>query len=81
MAKELNASALGYAGALVSAAIMLLLGILGNLGVYTSAVEMMQQWHLFFSLSVVGIIAGMAEAAIASFILIYGFGWLYNKFI
>ena len=43
MAQELNANALGYAGATISAAIMLLLGVLGNLGVYTNAVEMMQQ--------------------------------------
>ncbi|HDZ54640.1 MAG TPA: hypothetical protein ENI19_03200 [Candidatus Nealsonbacteria bacterium] len=58
---------------------MLLLGILGNLGMYTGAVEMMQQWHIFFSLSIGGIIAGIIEAAVISFILIYKFGWLYNK--
>lgn len=80
MAQELNANALGYAGATISAAIMLLLGVLGNLGVYTSAVEMMQQWHIFFSLSIIGIILGMIEAAVFSFIAAYTFGWLYNRF-
>ncbi|KKO02691.1 hypothetical protein LCGC14_0101400 [marine sediment metagenome] len=79
MNKELNPLALGYAAAIISALIMLLLGILGNLGMYTGAVEMMQQWHIFFSLSIGGIIAGIIEAAVISFILIYKFGWLYNK--
>ncbi len=82
MAKtKLDAKALGYAAAILSAICMLLLGILGNLGIYTSAVEMMQKWHLFFSLSIVGIIAGIIEAAIAGFIFGYLFAWLYNKFV
>lgn len=79
MNKELNPLTLGYAAAIISALVMLLLGILGNLGIYTGAVEMMQQWHIFFSLSIGGIIAGIIEAAIISFIFIYIFGWLYNK--
>jgi len=78
---KLNALALGYAAAFVAAIIMLLLGILGNLGIYTGAVEMMQQWHMFFSLSIMGIITGMIEAAIISFVFTYIFGWFYNKFI
>lgn len=76
-----NALALGFAAAIVAAVIMLLLGILGNLGIYTGAVEMMRQWHMFFSLSIVGIIAGMIEAAVISFVFVYIFGWLYNKFV
>ena len=36
--KTLNALALGYAGAVISVACMLLLGILGNMGLYTGAV-------------------------------------------
>ncbi|NQU79419.1 hypothetical protein HQ545_06650 [Candidatus Woesearchaeota archaeon] len=58
---------------------MLLLGIFGNLGVYTGAVDMMKQWHMFFSLSISGIIAGMVEAAIISFVIVYAFVWIYNK--
>jgi hypothetical protein len=77
---KLNALSLGYAAAILSAVCMLLLGILGNVGVYTGAVEMMQQWHMFFSLSIGGIIAGMIEAAIIGFIFLYAFGWVYNKF-
>jgi hypothetical protein len=80
MAGKLNERALGYAAAITSAAIMLLLGILGNIGVYTSAVEAMMQWHMFFSLSIRGVIAGMVEGAVASFIFGYVFAWVYNKF-
>ena len=79
MNKELNPLTLGYAAAIISALVMLVLGILGNLGIYTGAVEMMQQWHIFFSLSIGGIIAGIIEAAVISFIFVYIFGWLYNK--
>ncbi len=58
---------------------MLLVGILGNIGIYTGAVEMMEQWHIFFSLSIGGIIAGMAEAAVVTFVFVYLFAFLYNK--
>ena len=77
---KLNSLALGYAAAILAAIIMLLLGILGNIGVYTGAVDMMQQWHVFFSLSIGGIIAGMFEAAVVSFVFAYLFGFVYNKF-
>ncbi len=77
---KLNPLALGGAAAILAALIMLLLGILGNIGVYTGAVDMMQQWHVFFSLSIGGIIAGMAEAAVISFVFVYLFGFIYNKF-
>ena len=79
MQKTLHQINLGLAGAIVSAFVMLLLGILGNLGLYTGAVEMMQQWHLVFSLSLGGIIGGMIEAAIVSFVFLYLFAWVYNK--
>ena len=72
--------ALAGAAAIVAVIVMLLLGILGNIGVYTGAVEMMQQWHVFFSLSIGGIIAGMVEAGVVTFIFVYLFGLIYNKF-
>ena len=71
--------ALAGAAAIVVAIIMLLLGILGNIGVYTGAIEMMEQWHEFFSLSIRGIIAGMAEAAVITFVFVYLFAFFYNK--
>jgi hypothetical protein len=78
--QKLNERALGYSLAIVSALCMLLLGVLGNLGIYTGAVEMMSQWHLFFSLSTGGILAGMVEAAIISFIIGWLIAWVYNNF-
>lgn len=79
--KTLNALFLGYTGAILSATCMLLLGILGNLGVYEKGVEQMANWHLFFSLSFMGIIAGMIEAAISGFIILYVFGFVYNMLL
>ena len=79
MNNKLNALAFGYAGALISALVMLLLGILGKLGVYAGAVAMMEQWHLFFSLSIGGIVGGIVESAIISFVLGYLFAFTYNK--
>jgi len=76
---KLRPLALAGSAAIVAAIVMLLLGILGNLGVYKGAVEMMQQWHMFFSLSIGGIIAGMFEAAVITFVFVYLFGFLYNK--
>lgn len=81
MGERLNAPALGYAAAILSGATMLLLGILGNLGIYTAGVQMMQQWHVFFSLSITGIIAGIFEAAVVGFVYGYAFGRIYNRFV
>lgn len=80
MAQKLNELALGYAAAGTSGLGMLLLGILANLGIYVGAAEQMQKWHLFFNLSVVGIIGGIIEASIISFIFAWIFAKVYNKF-
>jgi len=80
MIKKINQTAFGFSGAAVGALGMLLLGTLGNIGVYTGAVKMMQQWHMYFSISVKGIIAGMLEAAVVSFVAMYAIAWFYNKF-
>jgi len=78
--KHLDALALAGAAAVISAVVMLLLGVFGAIGVYEGAVAMMEQWHLFFEPTVVGTVAGMVEAAVISFILVYPFAWLYNAF-
>ncbi len=78
---KLNPMALGIAAAVVAAAFMLLLGILGNLGFYTGAVRMMEEWHMFFDLTPAGIIAGMVEAAVITFIFMYPLAWLYNLLV
>lgn len=81
MSQKLNELALGYSLAIISAAGMLLLGILGNFGIYNSAIESMMRWHIFFNLSFFGIIARMIEAAVWSFVIGYAVVWIYNKFI
>ena len=78
---KLNEKALGYAAGTISAACMLLLGILANIGIYSGAAQQMMKWHMFFSLSLRGIIAGMIEAAVIGFIFGYAFAWIYNKLI
>ncbi len=80
MDKKLNVRALGYAAAVLSALCMLVLGVFGNLGIYEGAVEAMMSWHLFFSLSVGGIIGGMIEGAIWGFVAAAIFAWIYNNF-
>ncbi len=79
MNDKLNVFSFGAAAAIVAAIGMLILGILGNLGIYSGAVSMMSQWHMFFSLTPLGILAGMIEAAVITFVFIYLFGWIYNK--
>lgn len=79
-AMHLDALALAGAAAVVSAVVMLLLGVFGAIGVYEGAVAMMEQWHLFFEPTVVGTLAGMVEAAVVSFVIVYPFAWLYNVF-
>ena len=77
--QKLNERALSYSFAIVAAAGMLLTGIAGNLGWYSEFVVVMMQMHEFFSLSVAGIIAGMLEAAIWSFLGGWFIAWIYNK--
>ena len=81
MIQKINAKALGYSLAILSGLCMLLLGIFGNLGLYLAGVEAMQKWHLFFSLSLIGIIAGIIEALIFGFIIGWLIAYFYNKFI
>lgn len=81
MEQKLNPLALGYSLAILSGISMLLLGILGYLGIFTEAIEMMIQWHIFFDISFIGIIAGIIEASIWGFVGGYLFGYIYNKFV
>ena len=79
--QKLHTLSLGYAGAIISAALMLLLGILGNFDIYLNVVNMMQEWHIFFSLSPIGILGGMIEAAVISFVSLYAFAAIYNLLV
>lgn len=79
MDKKINVLALSISGSIISGLLMLILGIFGNVGIYTGAVEMMMQWHMFFSLSIFGIITGIIEAVVITFVWVYLFGFIYNK--
>lgn len=81
MNQKLNALVFGYATAITAALGMIALGIVGRMGFYMGAVEMMQKWHMFFSLSITGIIAGAIEGAIISFIAAYVVVAIYNKLL
>lgn len=74
----LDVVAFATAAAVLSALIMLVLGIFGAVGVYEGAVSMMEEWHLFFRPTVGGTVAGMLEAAIVAWVVAYAFAWTYN---
>ncbi|MEX0933045.1 MAG: hypothetical protein WDZ77_03040 [Candidatus Pacearchaeota archaeon] len=80
MAQKLDEKALAYSLATISAAGMLILGIFGYAGIYSGAVGMMMQWHMYFRISPLWILLGMVEAAIWGFIAGYATAWVYNKF-
>jgi hypothetical protein len=79
MTEKINMIAFAGSAAIVAALSMLILGILGHMGLYKGAVEMMMQWHMFFSLTPFGIFTGIIEAMVISFVFFYLFGWIYNK--
>ncbi|SFQ20430.1 MULTISPECIES: hypothetical protein [Halolamina] len=68
------------AAATVAAVIMLLLGLFGAIGVYEGGVEMMEQWHSFFTPTPAGTIAGILEAVVITGVFTYLFAELYNRF-
>jgi hypothetical protein len=76
----LRVKSMGLSFGIVSAISMAILGILGNLGIYLGAVEMMSQWHAFFNLSFWGIIFGMIEAFVIGGIIGVGIAYFYNLF-
>ena len=81
MAKGLDELALGKASAAVCAAGMLLLSLFGKIGIYMGAVNAMMQWHMFFNLTLSGIVLGMVEAAVWGFVGGYAVAWAYNKML
>ncbi len=75
---KLDELALGYAGAIISAACILLFGIFGGMSLYM--MPMMRQWAMGLVWSPFGIFVGLIQAAIIGFIVGYAVAWLYNKF-
>lgn len=78
--QKLNEKSLGYSLAIISAIGMLLTWIVGKIGWYQGWVNNMLEMHIFFSLSIGGLIAGIIEAAILSFIAGWLIAYFYNKF-
>jgi len=66
--KTLDAHALGLSLAFFGALSMLVMALLSLGGVYTEAWQLMMQFHVFAGLTVVGIIGGMLEAALWSYV-------------
>jgi len=75
----LNAKALGISLAIYGAILMLVLSILGLFDLFGSAVEMMEAFHIGYSLSIVGIIIGIVEAAVFCFFSGLLVAFVYNK--
>lgn len=76
--EELNALKIGYSGGIICGLGMLLLSLAATVGMYTGATKMMEGWHMFYSLTVIGTITGMLEAAIIGFLFFFSFAALYN---
>lgn len=74
----LNAQPAATALAVWSAVVMLLLWFLARMGLYVSAAKAMVQWHMFFDLTPTGLVGGMIEAAVVSFLGVYLFVFIYN---
>jgi hypothetical protein len=79
MSNKCDSNALGIAIAALSVLGMLLLSILGLAGYALEAVKMMQAHHIFFDLTLVGVIAGLVEAGIAGYVIGYLIALFYNK--
>lgn len=78
--KNLQVNALGLSLAFLGAISMLAISLAALAGVYTGAYEAMKAWHLFYDLTAVGIIGGLVEAAVWSYIAGVLIAWSYNWF-
>lgn len=81
MTTRLNSNALGLSLALLSGLCMLVLGLFGLMGVYEGAVQMMVDFHLFFSVDAVGILTGILEGAFWGYVLGALTAAFYNWFV
>ncbi len=75
---KFNTQKIALTGALFSSLGMFLLSIANALGIYKGAVDMMQQWHMFYTPTVIGTITGMIEAAIITYVSIIIIVGIYN---
>lgn len=70
---------LAVTGAIFAALGMLLLSLAESLGFYHGAVTMMTQWHMVYdATSIIGIIGGIIEAMIITYVSILIVVWIYD---
>jgi len=78
---EIDSIAFGAASGIIYAVIVLIFAVCAKLGVYKKAAQMLQEFHMFFSLTTRGIILGMVEGGVMGFVLGLLFAILYNAFL
>lgn len=74
----LQAQPISLALAVWSAIVMLVLWVLAQMGFYVSAAQAMMAWHMFFNFTFMGLVGGMVEAAVVSYLGAYLFVLIYN---
>lgn len=79
--KTLNTKAFGLSLGLFGALSMLVMALFAKAGVYTEAWQLMMQFHIFAGLSLGGILAGMLEAGLWSYVSGVFIASLYNRLI
>ncbi|MDP2691273.1 MAG: hypothetical protein Q8O95_02615 [bacterium] len=77
--KTLNVNAFGLSLAVFGALGMLIMALLAMAGYYTEAWDLMAQFHVLADLTVLGVIGGMIEAALWSYVSGVLVAWVYNR--
>ena len=77
--KNLSPNALGLSLGILAAVHMLAISLAAMSGYYTGAYEAMKVWHMFYDLTAVGVLGGILEAFVWSYIAGAVFGWMYNR--
>ncbi len=77
---KLNPTALGISLGILAGLMMVVLSIVGLLGFAADAVRVMAAFHIGYSLTAFGILAGIIEGAAGSFVFGYLIAVFYNKF-
>ncbi len=77
--KKLSPNAIGLAAAILSTVCMLVIGVLAMFEIRMEAFEMMKTMHLWFDATVVGVLLGMVEAFVFTYVAGFLFALLYNR--
>lgn len=78
---QLNSKALGYAVAVFTGSLwLILMGISLLTGIGELTITTLGSFHPFFSYSWIGLVVIVVEHLVGGFILGWVFAWLYNEF-